>query len=55
MSYQYEYEYDEHRNRFALYVNDALVYEFLYCDKMTDKEAEDLAEELFIEYKENKV
>jgi hypothetical protein len=54
MQYQYEYEYDRDRDRFALYVNDRIVYEMEYCDKMTDKEAEDLAEELYIDYMENK-
>ena len=55
MDYEYEYEYDRDRNSFALYVNGRLVYGLEYCDKMTDKEAEDLAEELFIDYKENTI
>jgi len=50
----YEYEYNRDRNKFCLYVNDALVYEFLYCDKMTDKEAEELADDLYQEYLDNK-
>lgn len=51
--FEYEYEYNRERNSFALYVNGRLVYGLEYCDKMTDQEAENLAEELFIEYKEN--
>ena len=50
----YQYEYNRDINRFALYVNDAIVYELEYCDKMTDKEAENLADDLYIEYLENK-
>jgi hypothetical protein len=49
----YQYEYNRDTNRFALYVNDGIVYEMEYCDKMTDAEAEDLASELYNEYVEN--
>jgi len=53
MSYEYEYEYNKDTNSFALYVNGRLVYGLEYCDKMTDNEAEELAEELFNDWKEN--
>lgn len=49
----YSYSYDPDTNQFRFYVNDMLAYSFDYCDPMTDKEADRLAEDLFIEYKEN--
>ena len=49
----YSYSYDPDTNQFKLYVNDMLAYSFAYCDPMTDKEADRLAEDLFIEWKEN--
>ena len=49
----YSYSYDPDTNQFRFYVNDMLAYDLPYCDPMTDKEADRLAEDLFIEYKEN--
>ena len=50
----FQYFYDEDYQKFNFYVNDALVYEFEKCDPMTEKEAYNLAEELYIEYLQNK-
>ena len=49
----FTYSYDPDKNQFRFYVNDMLAYSLDYCDPMTDKEADRLAEDLFIEYKEN--
>ena len=49
----YQFSYDDTTNKFKFYINHNLVYSFDDCDPMSEKEAEDLAEELFIEYKEN--
>jgi hypothetical protein len=49
----YTYSYDSDTNHFMLFVDDRLVYDMSYCDPMTDNEAEELALELFIDYKEN--
>ena len=49
----FSYSYDHDINHFKFYVNDLLIYDLPYCDPMTDKEADNLAEELYIEYKEN--
>lgn len=46
----YEYEYNRERKTFDLYVNGRLVYGLAYLDEMTDKEAEQLAEDAYIEY-----
>jgi len=49
----FSYSYDPDTNQFKFYVNDMLAYSFDDCDPMTDNEAYKLAEDLFIEYKEN--
>lgn len=50
----FSYSYDPDTNHFKFYVHDLLIYDLPYCDPMTDKEADNLAEELYIEYKENR-
>ena len=45
----FSYYYDDTTNKFKFYVHDMLVYSFDDCDPMTDKEADNLAEELYIE------
>jgi hypothetical protein len=50
----YSYSYDSDTNHFMLFVDDFLVYDLNYCDPMTENEAEELALELFIDYKENR-
>jgi hypothetical protein len=50
----YTYSYDSDTNHFMLFVDDRLVYDMSYCDPMTENEAEGLALELFIDYKENR-
>ena len=55
MMSDYTYSYDpDSKYQFKFYVHDLLIYSFEDCDPMTDREAHNLAEELYIEYKENK-
>lgn len=50
----YSYSHDNQTNKFKFYINHHLIYSFDDCDPMTEKEAENLAEDLWVEWKENK-
>jgi hypothetical protein len=50
--YTYSYEPDS-KYKFKFYINHELVYSFEDCDPMTDKEAENFAEDLYIEWLDN--
>jgi hypothetical protein len=58
--YSFSYEpYDEshkseHKYKFRFWINHNLVYSFEDCDPMTEQEAHNLAEELWVEWQENK-
>lgn len=47
------YHYDKEQGTYELYYGDTLLVELPYADPMTDKQAEDLAQELFDTYMEN--
>jgi hypothetical protein len=49
----FSYSYDDTTNKFKFYVNHELVYSFDDCDPMTDKEADNLAEDLYNEWLDN--
>jgi len=50
----FTYSYDpDSKYQFKFYVNHELVYSFEDCDPMTDKEADNLAEDLYIEWLDN--
>lgn len=51
----YEYEYNREKRTLDLYVNDKLVHGLTYLDELTDKEAEKLAEDIYMEYIENAI
>jgi hypothetical protein len=46
----YEYEYDKDKNIFAVFVDDKLIQELHYMPKLTDKEAEECAQEIYQDY-----
>ncbi len=50
----FNYSHDDQKNRFKFYINHNLIHDFEDTEAMTEKEAYNLAEELFIEYLQNK-
>jgi hypothetical protein len=50
----FNYSHDDQNNRFKFYINHNLIHDFEDTEAMTEKEAYNLAEELFIEYLQNK-
>lgn len=47
------YYYNEDLGIYELYFNDTLLVELPYCDSLTSKQAENLANELFSQYLES--
>ena len=50
----FTYSHDDQTNRFKFYINHNLIHDFEDMEAMTEKEAYYLAEELYIEYLQNK-
>lgn len=48
------YSYDKEANQLKVWANDALIFEADDYEPMTDNEAYNIVEELFIEYLQNK-
>lgn len=51
---KFYYSYDKDSNQFNVWASDKLIYDSKDYEPMTENEAYNLAEELFIEYLQNK-
>ena len=50
----FTYSYQPETKKFELFINHNLIYSFVDCEPMTENEAHNMAEDLYIEYKENR-